>query len=179
MMVRNISEAKSELSALVEAVLNGAEVIIAKAGKPVARLVAYQWRCPTTDARLDEGRNLDVSRFRHPARRYGRGIRHEGVAGLKLLLDTHILLWWLDANPQLSEEAVRLCPRSGEHHFRERSFAVGDLAQAEPRANCAYRPISWRRLAAESFENLPLTACTHRAHRPPGHGCTAIPSTAC
>lgn len=41
MLVRNISEAKAELSALVEAVLNGAEVIIAKAGKPVARLVAY------------------------------------------------------------------------------------------------------------------------------------------
>jgi prevent-host-death family protein len=41
MLVRNISEAKSELSALIEAVLNGSEVIIAKAGKPVARLVAY------------------------------------------------------------------------------------------------------------------------------------------
>jgi antitoxin (DNA-binding transcriptional repressor) of toxin-antitoxin stability system len=41
MIVRNISEAKSELSALVEAVQNGGEVIIAKAGKPVARLVAF------------------------------------------------------------------------------------------------------------------------------------------
>ena len=41
MVLRNISEAKSELSALIEAVQNGNEVIIAKAGKPVARLVAY------------------------------------------------------------------------------------------------------------------------------------------
>jgi prevent-host-death family protein len=41
MLVRNISEAKAELSALIEAVMNGSEVIIAKAGKPVARLVAY------------------------------------------------------------------------------------------------------------------------------------------
>jgi prevent-host-death family protein len=41
MVVRNISEAKAELSALVEAVQNGNEVIIAKAGKPVARLVAF------------------------------------------------------------------------------------------------------------------------------------------
>ncbi len=41
MVVRNISEAKAELSALIEAVQNGNEVIIAKAGKPVARLVAY------------------------------------------------------------------------------------------------------------------------------------------
>ncbi len=42
MVVRNISEAKAELSALIEAVLNGDEVIIAKAGKPVARLIAFR-----------------------------------------------------------------------------------------------------------------------------------------
>ena len=42
MVVRNISEAKAELSALIEAVQNGNEVIIAKAGKPVARLVAFR-----------------------------------------------------------------------------------------------------------------------------------------
>ena len=42
MKVRNISEAKAELSALIEEVLKGNEVILAKAGKPVARLVAYK-----------------------------------------------------------------------------------------------------------------------------------------
>lgn len=42
MMVRNISEAKAQLSALIEAVQNGNEVIIAKAGKPVARLIAFR-----------------------------------------------------------------------------------------------------------------------------------------
>jgi prevent-host-death family protein len=41
MKVRNISEAKAELSALIEDVTNGNEVILAKAGKPVVRLVAY------------------------------------------------------------------------------------------------------------------------------------------
>jgi prevent-host-death family protein len=41
-VVRNISEAKAELSALIEAVQNGNEVIIAKAGKPVARLIAFR-----------------------------------------------------------------------------------------------------------------------------------------
>ena len=40
--MRNISEAKAELSALIEAVQSGREVIIAKAGKPVARLVAFR-----------------------------------------------------------------------------------------------------------------------------------------
>lgn len=41
-MVRNISQAKAQLSALIEEVLKGNEVILAKAGKPVARLVAYR-----------------------------------------------------------------------------------------------------------------------------------------
>ena len=41
MVVRNISQAKAELSALVAEVLKGNEVILAKAGKPVARLVPY------------------------------------------------------------------------------------------------------------------------------------------
>jgi len=42
MVVRNISQAKAELSALIEQVQKGDEVILAKAGKPVARLVAYR-----------------------------------------------------------------------------------------------------------------------------------------
>ena len=40
--MRNISQAKAELSALIEEVQRGEEVILAKAGKPVARLVAYR-----------------------------------------------------------------------------------------------------------------------------------------
>jgi len=42
MILRNISQAKAELSALIEAVSKGKEVLIGKAGKPVARLVPYQ-----------------------------------------------------------------------------------------------------------------------------------------
>jgi antitoxin (DNA-binding transcriptional repressor) of toxin-antitoxin stability system len=41
MILKNISEAKAELSALIEAVSNGEEVVIGKAGVPVARLVRY------------------------------------------------------------------------------------------------------------------------------------------
>jgi len=42
MHVTNISEAKAQLSALIEKVLAGEEVIIGKAGKPVAKLVRYE-----------------------------------------------------------------------------------------------------------------------------------------
>jgi prevent-host-death family protein len=46
MVVRDISQAKAELSALIEDVLKGNEVILAKAGKPVARLIAYHGPIP-------------------------------------------------------------------------------------------------------------------------------------
>jgi prevent-host-death family protein len=44
MHITNISEAKAQLSALIERVLRGEEVVIGKAGKPVARLVKYERR---------------------------------------------------------------------------------------------------------------------------------------
>lgn len=38
----NVHEAKAQLSRLLREVENGGEVIIARAGRPVARLVAYE-----------------------------------------------------------------------------------------------------------------------------------------
>ena len=42
MHITNISEAKAQLSALIEKVISGQQVIIGKAGKPVAMLVRYE-----------------------------------------------------------------------------------------------------------------------------------------
>ena len=42
MIVNTVTEAKTQLSALIEKVLEGEEVIIKKAGKPVAVLGKYQ-----------------------------------------------------------------------------------------------------------------------------------------
>ena len=42
MVITNISEAKAQLSALIEKVMAGEDVIIGKAGKPVAKLVRYE-----------------------------------------------------------------------------------------------------------------------------------------
>jgi len=52
MIIRNLSQAKAELSALIKEVQKGNEVILAKAGKPVARLVAY--RGPAGAGRLEQ-----------------------------------------------------------------------------------------------------------------------------
>lgn len=42
MQITNIHEAKTNLSKLIEKVTNGKEVVIAKAGKPVAKLVPFK-----------------------------------------------------------------------------------------------------------------------------------------
>jgi prevent-host-death family protein len=42
MQIVNISEAKAQLSSLVAKVMAGNEIVIGKAGKPVARLVRYE-----------------------------------------------------------------------------------------------------------------------------------------
>lgn len=42
MHIVNIHEAKTNLSKLIEKTLNGEDVVVAKAGKPVVKLVAYK-----------------------------------------------------------------------------------------------------------------------------------------
>ena len=54
MEITNISEAKASLSKLIEQVMRGHEVIIGKAGKPVAKLIPY--RMDTSPRTLGAGR---------------------------------------------------------------------------------------------------------------------------
>ena len=42
MRIANIHQAKTQLSKLIERVLLGEEIVIARAGKPVAKLVPYE-----------------------------------------------------------------------------------------------------------------------------------------
>ena len=42
MLLRNVSEAKAELSKLIDLVQHGEEVVVAKAGKAVVRIVLYE-----------------------------------------------------------------------------------------------------------------------------------------
>lgn len=46
-MLINVHEAKTKLSQLLKRVMNGEEIIIARAGTPLARLVPYQSDNPT------------------------------------------------------------------------------------------------------------------------------------
>jgi len=61
--VTNIHEAKTHLSRLVDRAAAGEEIVIAKAGKPMARAVHFG-RPAETEARGMEGQGLDRSGFR-------------------------------------------------------------------------------------------------------------------
>jgi len=61
----NIYDAKTRLSQLVDRAANGEEIIIARAGRPVARLVAWRPRPPQREpgrlrGRIRIGRNFDA-----------------------------------------------------------------------------------------------------------------------
>jgi prevent-host-death family protein len=47
MHVANIHEAKTHLSRLIERAAAGEEIVIARAGKPVVRLIAYEEQKPS------------------------------------------------------------------------------------------------------------------------------------
>jgi PIN domain nuclease of toxin-antitoxin system len=76
---------------------------------------------------------------------------------LKLLLDTHILLWWLDANPLLPQNAVALI-RDPENTIFVSSVSLWEIWLKQSLGKLRLPPNFLDRLAAESFENLPLTA---------------------
>lgn len=56
MQIYNIHEAKTNLSKLIEKTQNGEEVVIAKAGKPVAKLVEYKAKLKPRKAGLLKGK---------------------------------------------------------------------------------------------------------------------------
>ena len=58
MQIVNIHEAKTNLSKLVEKIQNGEEIIIAKAGKPVAQLVSYNSFKKTANFQFADELNL-------------------------------------------------------------------------------------------------------------------------
>jgi PIN domain nuclease of toxin-antitoxin system len=76
---------------------------------------------------------------------------------LKILLDTHILLWWLDANPLLPQEAIALI-RDPENTIFVSAVTLWEIWLKQSLGKLRLPANFLERLAAESFESLPLTA---------------------
>jgi len=62
----NIHEAKTHFSKLIERVLKGEEVIIAKAGKPVARILPVVANLTTRTPGIDKGKVTIMPNFDDP-----------------------------------------------------------------------------------------------------------------
>ncbi len=76
---------------------------------------------------------------------------------MKVLLDTHILLWWLDADPLLSHEAMVLISNPENTVFVS-AVTLWEIWLKQSIGKLRLPTNFVDRLAAESFENLPLTA---------------------
>jgi prevent-host-death family protein len=66
MLTVNTHEAKTQLSKLLAQVSNGEEVIIAKSGKPVARLVPIRQRADKREPGTDKGKAHVADDFNAP-----------------------------------------------------------------------------------------------------------------
>lgn len=66
MTIFNIHEAKTHFSKLLERVLNGEEVIIAKAGKPVARILPVINNVSPRVPGIDKGKVIIMPNFNDP-----------------------------------------------------------------------------------------------------------------
>ncbi len=66
MTIFNIHEAKTHFSKLLERVLNGEEVIIAKAGKPVARILPVINNVSPRVPGIDKGKIIIMPNFNDP-----------------------------------------------------------------------------------------------------------------
>ncbi len=74
----NIHEAKTHLSRLLEQARNGEEVVIAKAGTPVARLVAIRERPAQRIPGMDKGKVIIQSDFDDPIPEWDPDYMHPG-----------------------------------------------------------------------------------------------------
>lgn len=75
---------------------------------------------------------------------------------MKILLDTHLVLWWLANSASLSEKARAQISDPGNTLFLS-AVSLWEIWLKESLGKLRLPPDFDTRLAAESFENLPLT----------------------
>lgn len=81
---------------------------------------------------------------------------------MRILLDTHLLLWWLEANPALSTQARELI-RDPENTVFVSAVSLWEIWLKQSLGKLRLPVDFTERLSAESFEGLPLLA-SHPRH---------------
>ena len=80
---------------------------------------------------------------------------------MRILIDTHLLLWWLANSPSLPAQARALISDPGNTIFVS-AVSLWEIWLKESLGKLRLPPDFETKLAAESFENLPLTAAQTR-----------------
>jgi len=75
---------------------------------------------------------------------------------LKILLDTHMVLWWLANSPSLSDQARALISDPANTLFIS-AVSLWEIWLKQSLGKLRLPPDFEAKLSAESFENLPLT----------------------
>src|SRR4029078_12315229 len=105
MTKENIHQAKTQFSRLVELAAGGEEIIIAKSGKPVARLVSYTQKGAVRRPGTMRGKIRIKKNFDAPLPKDLLTSFEGKSSAVRLLLDTHVLLWWLADDHKLTKTA--------------------------------------------------------------------------
>ena len=88
---------------------------------------------------------------------------------MKILLDTHILLWWLENSPSLPERARGMISSTDNTIFVS-AVSLWEIWLKQSLGKLRLPADFTERLALESFENLPLTGSqTRRVSLLPWH----------
>jgi PIN domain nuclease of toxin-antitoxin system len=80
---------------------------------------------------------------------------------LRILLDTHLLLWWLAASPSLSARARRIIGDPDNTVFVS-AVSLWEIWLKQSLGKLRLPADFMEKLAAESFESLPLTVSQTR-----------------
>jgi PIN domain nuclease of toxin-antitoxin system len=80
---------------------------------------------------------------------------------LRILLDTHLLLWWLEGSPSLPAQARELI-RDPENTVFVSAVSLWEIWLKQSLGKLRLPDGFMERLAAESFESLPLSASQTR-----------------
>ena len=176
----NIHEAKTQLSRLVEAAARGERFIIAKAGKPMVKVVAID--APAAGAQRRLGFLVGAFSVPEDFDRMGAAevealFRRRGV---RLLLDTHLLLWAAAEPERLPVAAAALIEDEGNALV----FSAASLWEVAIKAGLgradftADAGVLRRGLVDNGYEELAVTGA-HAAAVAACRRSTAIRSTGC
>ncbi len=141
MQTVNIHAAKTHLSRLIDAAIEGEEIVIARSGRPVARMVPLQQEAAPGRRQLGVlGGKLKVpDDFDAP-------LSEEIFAGIRgrlmrLLLDTHLLIWALDEPERLNATTRAIVEDEGnEVLFSVASIWEIAIKSASGRTDFAFDP---------------------------------------